>query len=76
VESSIKTRPDGPIGARFVGDAGHYDIKMRVYVRSAMSKELPDQRQVENKISDLLLAMPRLDEGAEWDVSSTSLPDD
>lgn len=61
-----------PLGARFIGDAGHHDIKMRIYVRSAMGKELPDQREVENKISDLLLALPRLDEGVDWDVSSTS----
>jgi hypothetical protein len=72
----LETRPDGPVGARHVGDTGHYDIKIRVYVRSGAGKELPEQRQVENKISDLLLAMPRLDEGAEWDVSATSLPED
>lgn len=72
----VKTRSDGPVGARHIGNTGYYDITMRVYVRSAMGKELPDQRQVENKISDLLLDMPRLDEGAEWDVSSTSLPSD
>lgn len=73
--TEIKTRPDGSVGARFVGDAGHYDITLRVYVRSLLGKDLPDQRTVENKISDLLLALPRLDEGAEWDVSATSLPD-
>jgi hypothetical protein len=71
-----RTRDDGPVGARHVGDAGHHDIKIRVYVRSPMGKPLPSQRQVENKISDLLLAMPRLDDDPQpdWDVSATSIP--
>lgn len=72
----IKTRPDVPVGARYVGDAGHHDIHLRVYVRSAMGKDLPDQQQVEDRVSELLLAMPRLDEGADWDVSATMLPSD
>jgi hypothetical protein len=71
----IKARPDGNIPARYLGDSGHYDICLRVYVRASMGKDIPSQRMVENKISDLLLAMPRLDEGAEWDVSATSLPE-
>lgn len=53
---------------------GHYDITMRVYVRTAPEGKLPDQRTVENTISSLLLGLPRLDSGAFWDVSGTSLP--
>jgi hypothetical protein len=71
----MKTRPDGDIPARYLGDAGHYDICMRVYVRAPMGANIPSQQTVENKISDLLLAMPRLDKGAPWDVSATSLPE-
>jgi hypothetical protein len=70
----MKTRPDGDVPARYVGDAGHYDICIRVYVRAPMGENIPSQRVVENRISDLLLAMPRLDEGAKWDVSATALP--
>lgn len=50
-----------------------YDITIRVYVRAKPGK-LPTKRDVENKISELLLAQPRLDDGADWDVSATSLP--
>lgn len=50
-----------------------HDITIRVYVRAKRGK-LPTKREVENKISDLLLAQPRLDDGADWDVSATSLP--
>lgn len=52
-----------------------YDITMRVYVRAPEGRELPTQRSVEDMISSLLLAMPRLEEGAPWDVSATSLPE-
>lgn len=70
----MKTRADGSIPASIVGDAGHYDIRIRVYVRSYRGEDLPSRRDVENRIADLLLAMPRLDTGAKWDVSATSLP--
>ena len=70
----MRTRSDGSIPASIVGDAGHYDIVLRVYWRSQRGKDGPNQRDVENRISDLLLAMPRLDTGADWDVSATSLP--
>jgi hypothetical protein len=71
-------RPDGAVSARLIGEAGHHDVHMRIYVRSPMGKDLPTQREVENKISDLLLAQPRLDEeGVDWDVSATScLPEE
>jgi hypothetical protein len=72
----VKTRPDGTISARYVGDAGHYDIRMRIYVRAPMGKSIPSQQEVENKISDLLLSMPRLDAGAAWDVSATAPQND
>jgi hypothetical protein len=52
-----------------------HTIIMRIYVRSAVGKRLPTRREVENKVSDLLLGMPRLDEdGVDWDVSATSIP--
>ena len=70
----MKTRPDGLIPTAIVGETHHYDILMRVYVRSYRGLVLPDKRAVENRISDLLLSMPRLDTGTEWDVSATSLP--
>jgi hypothetical protein len=75
MERNMKTR-DRPVGARYVGDAGHYDIRLRIYVRSAKGETLPSKRDVENKISDLLLAQKRLDDGAKWDVSATSIPDE
>jgi hypothetical protein len=51
-------------------------ITMNVYVRTWDRKKLPSQREVENKIASLLLAMPRDgEEGYEgWDVSATSIP--
>lgn len=74
IAQQSRPRPDGPVGARLIGEAGHYDIKMRIYVRSPSGKELPSQREVENRISDLLLDQPRLDEeGVDWDVSATSI---
>jgi hypothetical protein len=75
---SARGRPDGAVSARLIGETGHYDVHMRIYVRSPQGKELPSRREVENRISDLLLDQPRLDEeGIDWDVSATScLPDD
>jgi hypothetical protein len=63
-----------PLGARFIGDMGEVMVLMRIYTRSAMGKPLPTRREVENKISNLLLAEPRLDEGVDWDVAATSIP--
>jgi hypothetical protein len=73
IAQQSKTRPDGPIGTRHIGETGHIDVRMRIYVRSPTGRDLPGQREVENKISDMLLAQPRLDEGVDWDVSATSL---
>jgi len=74
--SRATARPDGPISATSIGETGHHDILLRVYVRSQKGEELPSKREVENKISNLLLAMPRLDEeGVAWDVSATSIPE-
>lgn len=76
--SQARGRPDGVVNAKLVGEAGHYDVHMRIYVRAPMGKEMPSRREVENRISDLLLDQPRLDEeGVDWDVSATSLlPED
>lgn len=51
-----------------------YRIEMNVFVRSVENATLPSQRDVENRISSLLLNMPRLCKGVGWDVSGTSLP--
>ena len=51
-----------------------YYIQMKVFVRSAENTNLPCQRDVEDEISNLLLQMPGLDDGADRDVSGTSLP--
>lgn len=53
-----------------------YPIMMNVYVRAKDIHHLPTIRQVEDKISNLLLALPREgEEGYEgWDVSGTCLP--
>ena len=51
-----------------------YNVRMLVYVRHACPDTPPSRRDIENKISNLLLAMPRLDEGASWDVAATSIP--
>jgi len=72
-ERNFRSRKD-PIGGRFLGGTADYTITMKVYVRSAIGQEVPDQRTVENKITSLLLAQPRLDEGAFWDVAATSIP--
>jgi hypothetical protein len=54
-----------------------HDIKIRVYTRAPEGKNPPSKQDVENKICDLILAMPRIDNGSEWDVIATSLlPDD
>ena len=76
--SRSRGRPDGAVSARLIGEAGHYDVHMRIYVRAPRGKDLPSRREVENRISDLLLDQPRLDEeGVDWDVSATScLPEE
>lgn len=62
-----------------------YRIDMNVHVRARNLSELPEQREVENVIADMLLALPRLDDEDQktvtvfsrplnWDVASTSIP--
>jgi len=53
----------------------HYDIHIRVYITARAHDYIPTQREAENRIADLLLAMPRLEEGADWHVHATSLPE-
>jgi hypothetical protein len=76
INGEVMTRRERekPVGARFVGDTGEMTVIMKIYTRSAIGKLLPTRREVEDKISNLLLAEPRLDEGVDWDVHATSIP--
>lgn len=51
----------------------HYDINIHVFIRRTGDRT-PTKHAVEDTITRLLLAMPRLNEGAAWDVSAVLIP--